>query len=305
MRYIEVPSEFQPNFTGAPYPPHQRTNLIERRCADYFCADSTEINSEYIYLPILWTSYHVNNGYGANASILQEFVDDVIEQFPNEKFFTTVQYAGGTLTSIPNSKIFGCSGTNYCLFNAPNNYSYGERVKHDTSEYIPIPLKCDDHIVTGDNMRYKVGFVGRLFTHPCRYDIYNKLKDIDCYYIHDGDKIPDSGKLFREITANSIFTLTPRGYGPTSFRLLESMQLGSIPIYVGDNHWLPFSDEIDWKKICVIVNDNNIDTIPSIVDTLIDSGEYLKMRKNITQYYNKYFSWDGIIKNIEKRISKV
>ena len=38
-------------------------------------------------------------------------------------------------------------------------------------------------------MRYKVGFVGRLFTHPCRYDIYNKLKDIDCYYIHDGDKI--------------------------------------------------------------------------------------------------------------------
>ena len=43
---------------------------------------------------------------------------------------------------------------------------------------------------------------------------------------------------------------------------------------------------------------------PYMVDSLIHSGEHLKMRKNILKIYNRYFSWDGIIENIEKRISK-
>jgi hypothetical protein len=304
MRYIEVPPEFQPKWSGNPYPQHQKSDLIEKRCADYFCDPNTEIESDYIYIPILWTSYHVNNGYGANAHILQSYIDAIVEQFPNEKFFTTVQYAGGTLTSIPNSKIFASSGTNFCLYNAPGNYTIGEKVKHETSEYIPIPLKCDDHEGVGYNAKYKVGFIGRLFTHPCRYDIYNKLKGLPNYAIYDSDKTPDNGIVFKEVTRNSIFTLSPRGYGPTSFRLLEAMQMGSIPIYVGDNHCLPFSDEIVWEDICVIVSNNDIDSIPSIVDDLIDSGKHLQMRNNILKIYHKYFSWDGIIENIEKRISK-
>lgn len=304
MRFIEVPPKFQPKFTGNPYPQHQRTDLIEKRCADYFCDPNTEIESDYIYIPILWTSYHVNNGYGANANILQEYVDAVVEQFPDDKFFTVVQYAGGTLTSIPNSKIFACSGTNYCLYNGFANYTKGEKIKHKKSEYIPIPLKCDDHGGDGDNNKYKVSFIGRLFTHPCRYDIIKKFKDIPGYVIFDTDKTPNSDKVFVDITRNSIFTLAPRGYGSTSFRLLEAMQMGSIPIYIGDNHWLPFVDEIDWKKICLIINENEIDSIPSIVDDLIYSGEHIQIRKNIDEVYQQYFSWDGIIKNIVKRISK-
>ena len=80
--------------------------------------------------------------------------------------------------------------------------------------------------------------------------------------------------------------------------------MGSIPIYVGDNHWLPFADEINWKDICLVVNEKDIDSIPSIVDDLIDSGEHIQMRRNIQKIYQRYFSWDGIIENIEKRISK-
>jgi hypothetical protein len=80
--------------------------------------------------------------------------------------------------------------------------------------------------------------------------------------------------------------------------------MGSIPIYVGDDHWLPFADEINWEDICLIVNEKNVDDIPGIVDHLIDSGKHLQMRKNILRIYYKYFSWDGIIENIEKRICK-
>lgn len=304
MRYINVPKEFQPKWSGNAYPPHQKTDLIEKRCADYFCAEDTEIESDYIYIPILWTSYHVQNGYGENANILQDYIDEVVKQFPNEKFFTVVQYAGGTLTSIPNSKIFASSGTNYCLYNGPGNYTRGERVKHETSEYIPIPLKCDDHDGGGDNKKYKVSFVGRLFTHPCRYDIVDKLKNIDGYQIHStGNSGSNDVKLFKDMTFNSIFTLAPRGFGPTSFRLLEAMQMGSIPIYVGDNHWLPFSDEINWNDISLILDESDIGDLPDLVDSLIDSGKYLEMRENIRKVYDEYFSWNGIIKNITNRVS--
>ena len=304
MRYIKIPPEFQPGFVGNPYPQHQRTDLIEKRCADYFCDPNTEIESDYIYIPILWTSYHVNNGYGANANVLQEYVDAIVEQFPDEKFFTVVQYAGGTLTSIPNSKIFACSGTNYCLFNGPGNYTRGERIKHDSSEYIPIPLKCDDHEGSGYNTKYKVGFVGRLFTHPCRYDVYNNLKNIPGYSIHDSDKTPNNGEVFKEVTRNSIFTLAPRGYGSTSFRLLEAMQMGSIPIYVGDNHWLPFSDEIDWNKAALLVKDTEIETIPKLVNDLIESGKYKNYQEYGRMVYDKYLTWDGTLNQISKIISK-
>ena len=72
------------------------------------------------------------------------------------------------------------------------------------------------------------------------------------------------------------------------------MQMGSIPIYVGDNHWLPFADEIDWKDICLIINNQDVSReIPDIVDDLIDSGEHLQMRKypqNISQIF--FVGWD-------------
>ena len=34
---------------------------------------------------------------------------------------------------------------------------------------------------------------------------------------------------------DSLFSLCPRGYGPTSFRLYESIQLGSIPVYIAED----------------------------------------------------------------------
>ena len=40
----------------------------------------------------------------------------------------------------------------------------------------------------------------------------------------------------------------PRGYGPTSFRLYESIEMQSIPIYISDEFILPYSNIIDWEN---------------------------------------------------------
>mmetsp|Transcript_14037 Transcript_14037/g.19183 ORF Transcript_14037/g.19183 Transcript_14037/m.19183 type:complete len:399 (-) Transcript_14037:208-1404(-) len=48
-------------------------------------------------------------------------------------------------------------------------------------------------------------------------------------------------KPLAEAVSSSKFNLAPRGWGRTSFRLYEIIQLGGLPIYVYDDHkWLPY-----------------------------------------------------------------
>ena len=54
------------------------------------------------------------------------------------------------------------------------------------------------------------------------------------------------------------------GYGKSSFRLYEILQLGSVPVYISDIHYLPWMDELDWNDFCVPVNADEIEEIDEI-----------------------------------------
>ena len=101
IRIAEVPQEFLPKMP-VQYPPHQGYSpMIEERAYSFF-ATKEELVSDYIYIPIQWTSWHVNPGgeYGQNTQPLIDFCQKLTEKHPNEKFFTVVQYDGGTLVPI-------------------------------------------------------------------------------------------------------------------------------------------------------------------------------------------------------------
>ena len=157
MRIADIPPEFLLRAQQtAQYPPHQNSQpLIEERALNYFKVNN--INSDYIYLPIQWTEYLCNHNWGNDpqaVSRLQEVCDQITSQYPNEKFFTIVQFDGGTLTKINNCTIFSASGD----FNSP---------KGENSPYIPIPLLCNPHQGEPRSAKnYKLGFAGRSNTHP-------------------------------------------------------------------------------------------------------------------------------------------
>ena len=59
IRIAEVPQEFLPKMP-VQYPHHQGYSpMIEERVYSFF-ATQKELESEYIYIPIQWTSWHVN-----------------------------------------------------------------------------------------------------------------------------------------------------------------------------------------------------------------------------------------------------
>ena len=292
IRIADTPKQWMPKNTFR-YPPHQGLNpLIEERALSYF--SQMDIDSDFIYIPIQWTQYHCANNFGndrAKVEELQNWANELPVKYPKEKFFTIVQYDDGTLVSIENCKVFAAS-------NSPKS------PRADSQEYIPIPMLSDPHPGSPkQNKMYKVGFAGRNNTHPIRKAIFDNLNELDGYkfFVNNNASKPE---VFRSIIYDSVFGLAPRGYGPTSFRLYETIQMQAIPIYVSDLFWLPFEDQIEWDKLAVLVTPDRINDIPKIVDGLLESGEFNNYLEYGKKVYDQYLSWDGTLSQIAKIISK-
>lgn len=292
IRIVDTPQQWLPKNTFR-YPPHQGLNpLIEERAFAYF--NTVDIDSDYLYVPIQWTQYHCSNNWGNDTekiAEMQQWANELPLKYPGEKFFTVVQYDDGTLVSIDNCKVFAAS-------NSPKS------PKSDTQEYIPIPLLSDPHPGNPKEQRMnKVGFAGRNDTHPIRKVMCDKLQGQEGYKfaVNLSNGLSEA---FRDIIYDSVFGLAPRGYGPTSFRMYETMQMDAIPIYISDVFWLPFADEIDWNKAAILIDENGIDNIPSIVDHLLETGEYENYLEYGRMVYDKYLTWDGTLNQISKTISK-
>jgi hypothetical protein len=266
--------------------------LIEERAYSYFT--TMDIDSDYLYIPIQWTQYHCSNNWGNDTqkiAQIQEWANELPSKYPGEKFFTVVQYDDGTLVSIDNCKIFAAS-------NSPKS------PKAETQEYIPIPLLSDPHPGSSKETRMnKVGFAGRNDTHPIRKVMCDKLQGQEGYKfaVNLSNGLSEA---FRDIIYDSVFGLSPRGYGPTSFRMYETMQMDAIPIYISDVFWLPFENEIDWNKAAILIDESSIDKIPGIVDQLLETGKYEKYLEYARMVYDKYLTWDGTLNQITKIISK-
>lgn len=287
IRIIDVPQEFLPEMP-VQYPPHQGNNpMIEERAYSFF-STKKELESDYIYIPIQWTSWHVNPGgeYGQNTQPLTEYCNQLTEKHLNEKFFTVVQYDGGTLVPIDNCTIFASSGG----FNSPLGKN---------SSYEPIPLLCDPHNGAPNSIReYKVGYAGR-DTHPLRVKMNQVLSHLPQYKFALNIDHNRTG-VFRDILYKSVFALSPRGFGPASFRMYEAIQMQCVPIYISDEFWLPFTEYIEWDKMCLLIKENEIQTIPEKVDALLESGQYQDMVDYGQEMYEKHLTWDGCLNTIAR-----
>jgi len=287
LRILDVPNIFRPNSTIS-FPPHQKDpRMIEERAFEYF--SKKKIISNLIYLPIYWTQYHINNNYGRNREELIKYCDYLNIKYPNEKFFTIVQYDGGLLVPINNCLIFASSG------------SFDSSIGLN-SEYIPIPLLSDElKFNIPKNKKFLASFVGNLETNNIRKKMFEKLKTIDGFIINKPYKYFNQ-YFYKKKMLNAYFALCPRGYGPATFRLYEALQMKLIPIYISDEFWLPYKDLINWNKIAVLVKENSIDEIPKIIKNLYNTGNYINFLNYTSSIYNNYFTWNGCLSQIEKKI---
>lgn len=279
---LKITDSLRPNSLIIPYPNYHKGDYFEEYFFKRFTKEypKGEVNGVK-YIPIFWTNCYTNKVFrGVNYNI-QNVLNTLNQE---DKYFTISQHDDCVYEELPKKTLIFSMGGN----------KIGDNV-------IPIPLICSPIGISNKNKEINVSFVGSL-THPLRTDLYNKYKNSDDFIFLTKNWNLDTGEenvnKFKEITSKSYFTLAPRGYGKTSFRLYEAMQLDSVPVYVYDEPWLPWEDELDWSKFCVLIDKNNVDNIKNILENV----DYVSMVKYKNEVYNDYFTYNGVYINIVKKL---
>jgi len=266
------------------YPNYHKDDYFEEYFFKRFSQEHpTLVLNGYTYIPIFWTNCYVNKTFGNKFYDIQGVLNKMNH---SEKYFSISQHDDCVLETLPENTIIFSMGGN----------KVGDNI-------IPIPLVCSPIKRITNNKDIKISFVGSL-THRLR----NKLYQI---YHNDSDFLfkvknwelntkEENVQDFINIMSRSKFTLSPRGYGKTSFRMYESFQLDSVPIYVYDEPWLPWIDEIDWDELIIKVNETEIPNLKYKVE----NTDFNSMINYKNELYDTYFTYDGIYNNIIKRLKK-
>ncbi len=185
----------------------------------------------------MWTAYYCSNGWGKKSgplATLQTFVDSLPR---TERYYTICQFDDGPMVDFKDLDIivFGMAGG---------------RVDYQ------IPLLCQPHAhINKPNRDITASFIGRI-THACRAGVL-ALSGRPGYYVTDKDHAITQ---YTAIMQRSVFSLCPRGYSATSFRIMEAIHAASIPVYISDQFLLPYGLPFDYG-VCVKAGEDIVNAL--------------------------------------------
>jgi hypothetical protein len=291
-----VPKIFKVEMTKK-YPPNTNGFLIEEYFHNYFMKNNLQFNR--IYLPVFWTSYYLSNKSGREINELKNYIKTLDIK---KKYFTIVQHCRGILCDVSNLDIIifssGGLGRNYNTTHFKNRGIV--KINNNNLGDIPIPLLGNPHLVYNNEPKdILCSFLGDFNNHKdLRKKMYNIFVSKKGYLI---DNSIDFNSYYN-ILCKSKFSLCPRGVGLTSFRLYESLQCLSIPIYIYDDvAWLPYEDIINWSDISIIIHESKMDKIDEIIKSFSEK-KILEYQNKIKILINKYFIMEGVCNYIKNRL---
>nr|CDS29094.2 exostosin 1 [Hymenolepis microstoma] len=100
---------------------------------------------------------------------------------------------------------------------------------------------------------------------------------------------------YEELLHNSTFCLVPRGRRLGSFRFLEVLEAGCIPVILANDWELPFAEVIDWSQIAILAYEQTLSRLPVLLRNIPES-RIIQMRERVRFIWNSYFrSVDAIV----------
>eukprot|EP00096_Caligus_rogercresseyi_P012910 TRINITY_DN5577_c0_g1_i1.p1 TRINITY_DN5577_c0_g1~~TRINITY_DN5577_c0_g1_i1.p1 ORF type:complete len:420 (+),score=88.72 TRINITY_DN5577_c0_g1_i1:151-1410(+) len=113
---------------------------------------------------------------------------------------------------------------------------------------------------------------------------WKDLKDDRC----DQDNREFDRWDYDSLLLNSTFCLVPRGRRLGSFRFLETLQAGCVPVVLSNDWILPFSEIIDWSTAAVIADERLLLQVPEMLHSISQDRIIFSMRKQTQKYWNQY-----------------
>lgn len=118
----------------------------------------------------------------------------------------------------------------------------------------------------------------------------NNPDDFEFKLSKDMEIVPSEDKnSYLNLLLTSRFSLLPRGNGwALSYRHVETMNVGSIPVIISDNYALPFSELIDWNSCSIRIKENDLCNLLEVIKYNLHRED--ELRQNVKDVYTKYFS---------------
>mgnify|MGYP003111961291 CR=1 FL=1 len=237
--------------------------------------DSIKTDYTYVAFPL---AFSINNN---GLPYTQNIINNICAQNQNKKIFFVCQH-------ILVNKLF-----------FPNNSLVFTPHATILDSHIPIPhYACNYDLKYAKpwaERKYDYSFVGSFRTHPVRERVYDFLKNKkNCFILDTGGwhfesdikKQEDNAQKYIEVLGNTRYSLCPRGTGPSTIRIWESMAMGSKPAILSDYLKMPLEMFLEKPLWC---------NIP-------ESFESIDLECNIFENseYWEHFSNDNLYKSISK-----
>jgi len=157
--------------------------------------------------------------------------------------------------------------------------------------------------------KYLVAFKGKRYVHGIGSDTRNSL-----HHLHNGEDVVmvttcKHGKNWREmmderceednaeydrwdyenLLSNSTFCLVPRGRRLGSFRFLETLQAGCLPVILSNGWQLPFDEVIDWSSASFSIDERQLLQVPEILHA-VTGPEVFRRRQQTQVIWETYLS---------------
>jgi len=101
---------------------------------------------------------------------------------------------------------------------------------------------------------------------------------------------PKPGELsYTEILLSSTFAQLPRACGyALSYRMIECMNAGCVPVIISDGYVLPFSEVLDYSRFSIRVGESDVERLPELLDARLPDAD--RLQAEATRVYEEYFS---------------
>ena len=204
---------------------------VENHFIDHFMSRPLQSFGGMIPLFVQWVDIHVHEMLTKKPKYKQSILFRKLEKLlrPNVLYVTVSQDdegIGALQRRFPNILTLSAGGYGHI----PLPLIKGELL------YREIPRATgNDDMDMRRQFRWDVGFVGSRDTHPLRSEMIGEVR---CLAKGSGLVVQlnsSGGGRWREDIAATRLNLAPRGFGRTSYRLAEILQLGRVPLYVYDD----------------------------------------------------------------------
>lgn len=167
--------------------------------------------------------------------------------------------------------------------------------------HIPLPLikGVVDYIPPPANgvFTWQIGFYGTHDTSQTRARLLDAMRgevqNTKLTYHHA------SSPNWQQLMASTLLNLCPRGYGRSSYRLAEVIQLGRIPVYLfNDVPWLPYAgSNVSLENIGFSADFHGMQKLTEKLESLTTTEIKTKLER--VKQAREYYTLQGVVRQID------